>query len=239
MRTLAGCVAAVLAVLGVVRGQPRWLAGVLARHSGRVLFAVPTGERMVALTFDDGPHPDLTPALLGVLGRHDARATFFLLGGRVAEHPDVVRDLVRDGHEVANHTWADRPSVLLTAAAFERDVRRTHDLLVVAGGRPVFLRPGSGWVGPGMLRTAARLGYRVALGSVAVRDLRVADVEAQARFVLSRLRPGAVVVLHEGYAERSRVVPLTDRILTGLREQGYAAVTLSELTRQRSSGRPV
>jgi peptidoglycan/xylan/chitin deacetylase (PgdA/CDA1 family) len=92
-----------------------------------------------------------------------------------------------------------------------------------------------------MLRVAARHGYRVVLGSVAVLDLRVADVEAQARFVLTRLQPGAVVVLHEGRADRAGVVPLTDRVLTGLAHLGYDAVTLSELfTRtQRSSGGPV
>ena len=239
MRVLAVLGGVVLALLGVARAQPRWLAAVLARHGGRVLFAVPTSEPVVALTFDDGPHPDLTPALLEVLARHGARATFFLLGERVAALPDLARAVVRQGHEVANHTWADRPSALLPATAFEGDVRRTHELLVAAGGVPVFLRPGSGWLRPGMLRTAGRLGYRVALGSVAVRDLRVADADTEARFVMRRLRPGAVVVLHEGYADRSGVVPLTDRVLTGLRERGYAAVTLSELTAQRSSGSPV
>jgi peptidoglycan-N-acetylglucosamine deacetylase len=222
------------AVAWVGRRQPPWVAGLLARCSRRVLFAVPTTRRAIALTFDDGPHPELTPALLDVLARHGARATFFLLGAGAQAHPDVVARIVEEGHEIANHTWADRPSALLSAAAFARDVDRTHRVLVAAGGRPRFLRPGSGWFRPSMLRTAARRGYRVVLGSIAVLDLEVADVAAQVEFVLERVRPGAVVVLHEGYAERAGVVPLTDRVLTGLAARGYAAVTLAELTGART-----
>ena len=217
----------------VGRRQPPWVAGLLARCSCRVLFAVPTTRRAVVLTFDDGPHPDLTPALLDVLIRHGARATFFLLGAGAAAHPDLVARIVEEGHEVANHTWADRPSALLSAAAFARDVDRTHRVLTAAGGTPRFLRPGSGWFRPSMLRTSARRGYRVVLGSIAVLDLEVADVAAQAEFVLERVRPGAVVVLHEGYAERIGVVALTDRVLRGLAARGYEAVSLAELTETR------
>lgn len=236
MRVLAAIgVVLLLAVQWVGRRQPQWLARVLARRSHRVLFAVPTTVRAVALTFDDGPHPELTPALLDLLARRDARATFFLLGSKAAAHPALVARIVEEGHEVANHTWADRPSVLLGAAAFEREVARTHRALVAAGGEPRFIRPGSGWVRPSMLRAAGRHGYRLVLGSVAVLDLRVSDVEAQVRFVLDRVQPGAIVVLHEGYAERADVVHLTDRVLTGLRERGYEAVTLSELSSATSA----
>jgi peptidoglycan/xylan/chitin deacetylase (PgdA/CDA1 family) len=227
---VAGGVTVVAAALGwAARRQPRALARALARRSRRMLFAAPTSRPAVALTYDDGPDPALTPALLAVLRRHGARATFFLLGARVAERPDLASAVVAGGHEVGNHTWADRPSILLPVRDLEWDVVRTHRQLVAAGGAPVFLRPGSGWVRPGMLRVAARHGYRVILGSVAVLDLRVTDVEAQARFVLSRLQPGAVVVLHEGRADRAGVVPLTERVLTGLAARGYDAVTLSEL----------
>ncbi|MGY1809368.1 polysaccharide deacetylase family protein [Blastococcus sp. SYSU D00669] len=224
---LAGGTAAAL-VVGAVRQSPL-LARLLARTSRRVLFAVPTGQRRVALTFDDGPHARLTPALASVLARHGARATFFALGARAQEHPEVVTALVRAGHEVANHLWEDRPSVLLRGAEFRLHLRATDAVLRRSGARPGFVRPGSGWVRPGMVRTAREAGYRLALGSVAVRDLEVRDLDRELGFVLRRLRPGAVVVLHEGYDERSRVVPLTERLLPALARRGYRAVTLSEL----------
>jgi peptidoglycan/xylan/chitin deacetylase (PgdA/CDA1 family) len=224
-------VAVVRAVAPVLQSavQSRRLATVLAARSRAVLFAAPPSRPAVALTYDDGPHPRLTPALLDVLRRHRAAATFFLIGDRAAEHPGLVGRVVAEGSEVANHTWAERASVLLPPAAFERDLLRTDAVLRAAGGEPRFLRPGSGWVRPSMLRTARRHGYRVVLGSVAVVDLAVADVERSAGFVLSRVQPGSVVVLHEGHAGRAGVVPLTDRLLAGLTDRGLAAVTLSDL----------
>jgi peptidoglycan-N-acetylglucosamine deacetylase len=209
--------------------QQSWLAAALAGRSRRVLFAAPTALPQVALTFDDAPHGELTPALLDVLDRHGAPATFFCLGARAAERPDLVGELVRRGHEVGNHLWADRPSVRQSPEEFRRDLLRTHDVLVAAGARPEFLRPGSGWVRPSMLRTVEEEGYRLALGSIAVLDLAVRDLDEQERFVARRLRPGAVVVLHEGSADRARVVALTDRILGVLARRGLRPVGLSAL----------
>src|SRR4051812_10141 len=226
-------VALVAGGVAAVRQSPT-LTRLVSRLPTGVLFAVPTAEPQVALTFDDGPHPELTPALLQVLARHGVTATFFLLGSGAARGPDLVAELVRAGHEVANHLWEDRASVLLPAGEYRRDLAATDAVLRRAGGRPVFVRPGSGWIRPGMLRTARRYGYRTALGSIAVPDLEVRDVDRQLRFVLRRLRPGAVVVLHEGYAERARVVPLTDRLLAALDERGYRAVPLSELAATRA-----
>lgn len=209
--------------------QQPWLAARLARRSRRVLFAARTTEARIALTFDDGPHRELTPAVLDVLDRHGAVATFFALGSRAAAEPGLVERVVAQGSEVANHLWADRPSVLQRPTEFRADLRRTHDVLVGAGARPRFLRPGSGWIRPSMLRTAEEHGYRIALGSIAVLDLTVADVDAQVRFVGDRLRPGSVVVLHEGRDERAGVVALTDRLLRVLAERGLEPVTLSAL----------
>lgn len=214
--------------VGAAVQQP-WLASQVSARSRRVLFAAPTERPEVALTFDDGPHHDLTPALLDVLGGSDATATFFCLGSRAAESPELVREVVRRGHEVGNHLWVDRPSVLQRPEDFRADLLRTHEVLVGAGARPRFLRPGSGWVRPSMLRTAEQQAYRVALGSIAVLDLSVADVDAQERFVATRLRTGAVVVLHEGREERAGVVALTDRILGVLARRGLQPVSLSRL----------
>src|SRR4051812_31759577 len=177
------------AVVGVaaVRQSPL-LARWVARLPTGVLFAVPTTAQQVALTFDDGPHPDLTPALQEVLARHGATATFFLLGSQAAREPQLVADLVRAGHEVANHLWEDRASVLLPAGEYRRHLTATDVVLRRAGARPEFVRPGSGWIRPGMLHTARRYGYRTALGSIAVPDLVVRDVEHELRFVLRRLR---------------------------------------------------
>ncbi|WP_392542979.1 polysaccharide deacetylase family protein [Oryzobacter telluris] len=222
--------AAVLAAAGAaVWAQPPPLARLLARQH-RVVVHVPTAVRALAITVDDGPDPALTPRLLEVLGAHAARATFFVLGSRVEAHPAVVRAVAEAGHEVGNHGWDDAAAVLSSGHAFRRDLERTHEAVLRAtGARPVLYRPGSGWVRPGQLRDAAELGYTTVLGSVAVRDDEVRDVERAVRFVLRRVRPGSVLVLHEGLASRAGVVPLLERLLPELARRGYRTATVSEL----------
>ena len=219
----------------VALAQPPGFARLLARQRV-VLVAVPTTRRAVAVTIDDGPHEQLTPELLSVLERHGARATFFLLGSGVERMPSLAQAVVDGGHEVGNHGWLDRPAVLTSRGAFGRDLRRTAAVVLAATGRrPRFVRPGSGWFRPVHLREVRDAGYELALGSVAVLDLLVRDLDRDVAFVVDRLQPGAVLVLHEGRAERAGVVPLLDRVLTAAEERGYEAVTLSELVGVRSA----
>lgn len=226
--TLAG-LGAVAGLVAVGLRQPPVLAGLLARQR-RVVVAARTRAREVALTFDDGPHPTLTPRLLGVLGEHDARATFFLLGSRVEAHPAATRALVEAGHEAGNHGWADEPAVLLPTRRYLDGLERTSAAIRAATGAvPVLTRPGSGLVRPAQLRGAAALGLTAVLGSVAVLDDEVADVDAAASFVLDRVRPGSVVVLHEGLDSRHRVVDLLERLLPELTAREYRCVTVSDL----------
>ncbi len=236
--TAAGVGATVAAGAAVLAArQPPLLARALS-HQQRVLFQVRTRAPEVALTFDDGPHPTLTPAVLDVLARHDARATFFLLGGRVEEHPDAARALVAAGHEPGNHGWADEPAVLRSRARYRRSLDRTSAAIRAATGvAPTLTRPGSGLVRPAQVRDATALGMRTVLGSVAVPDAEVRDVGVAVRFVLDRVRPGSVVVLHEGLQARHRVVDLLEGLLPELSERGYRCLTVSEVL-ARAGGAP-
>src|SRR5690349_15275625 len=100
----------------------RW-PHLIARHlaprvAGEVLWSVPSSARVVALTFDDGPHPATTPGLVELLGRYGAPATFFLIGARAARHEDLVRQIVNCGHELGNHLLSDYPSICLSTTEF-------------------------------------------------------------------------------------------------------------------------
>lgn len=229
----AGLAAVAVGGAGLVAGalvrQPPALAGVLARQR-RVIVQARTRAREVALTFDDGPHPTLSPRLLDVLDEHDARATFFLLGSGVEAHPAAARAIVTAGHEAGNHGWADEPAVRQPTARYLHDLERTSAAIRSAtGALPTLTRPGSGLVRPAQLRGAAALGLTTVLGSVAVLDDEIADVDAAAAFVLDRVRPGSVVVLHEGLDARHRVVDLLGRLLPDLAARGYRCVTVSDL----------
>ena len=197
-----------------------------------VLCYVDTGARAFALTFDDGPHPETTPRLLDVLDRHTARATFFLIGERVAGNESIVARIASEGHEVANHLMRDERSVLLPDDQFRRELAEVN-VLLSPYGEVRWFRPGSGWFTPRMLRHAGMYGLRAVLGTVVAmhdggpRDARIA------RNLLGAIRPGSIAVLHEGTDERRGVVATTDQVLGELGRRGYAAVTVSDLVALR------
>ena len=197
-----------------------------------VLCYVATEARKFALTFDDGPHPMTTPGLLDVLARHSARATFFLIGARVAGNETLVARIAAEGHELANHLMHDERSVLMAADRFRRELAEVTSLLAPFG--PVrWVRPGSGWFTPRMLRAAGEQDLRLVLGSVAAMHTGAPDDRLIAPMLAGEVRPGSIVVLHEGTAARRGVVAATDLLLTSLGRRGLTAVTVSELAALR------
>ena len=215
-----------LAVAAVIRPGPvvRWLG----RRYPDVLFQAQTAERLVALTIDDSPHPTLTPRILDVLAEHAARATFFVIGARVPGNDEILRRVVDEGHELGNHLMTDAPSARLSAAEFERQLLETHGLLAPYGSSRWF-RPGHGWFHRRMLDQIHPHGYRCALASTFAFEFFAPAAPFAARQILLNIRPGAVIVLHDGAAERERTVATLRRLLPLLRRRGYRVVTLSEL----------
>ncbi len=190
-----------------------------------------TDEPVVALTFDDGPHPGLTDAVLEVLARHEAAATFFLIGERVTGNEDVVARIATQGHELGNHMMTDEPSVLLSGDRFERDLAAARRLLAPYQD-VTWWRPGSGWMTPSMVRHGAGLGMRCALGTLAIVDGPPPEPGTwREQRLLAQVARGGVVVLHEGKAARQDVVDTTDWLLTRLAQRGLRSVTMSQLSR--------
>jgi peptidoglycan/xylan/chitin deacetylase (PgdA/CDA1 family) len=226
----AGGVAAVGAALWTAPRWlvPRWLTARAGARGPRCLYAVATTERVVALTLDDGPDAAHTPAILRLLRRHRARATFFLLAERVAGHDALVRAIVAGGHELGNHLTRDEPSVRLPPPAFAAAM---HEAGAVLGRfAPVrWLRPGGAWYTRAMLDAIERADLRCALGSVYPYDAHHPWPRLSAAYVLANVRPGAIVVLHEGGARGRRTLQVLRRVLPALRARGYRVVTLSEL----------
>lgn len=193
-----------------------------------VLVEVSTRRPVIALTFDDGPDPAVTSGLLEVLDRHGATATFFLMGDRAARHPAILRRIVAGGHELGNHLMGPEPTVLQPLDAFERDLLRCDQLLTDVGEVRHY-RPASGWIRPRQLGLARRHGYRCVLGSVALVRDPVRRPAAAAHLLALRVRPGAIVVLHEGTVERMGIVDTVDRLLAQLSRRGYEVRSLSSL----------
>jgi peptidoglycan/xylan/chitin deacetylase (PgdA/CDA1 family) len=212
----------------VVLFQPEWLFNTLGEQSPQVLYSVQTKQNVVALTIDDGPDAEHTSGILDLLREYDAKATFFLIAGRVDGNEDLVRRMIEEGHEIANHLMTDEPSIRLEDAEFERQLLEAHTLLSGYGELRWF-RPGSGWYNSKMIATAMEHGYQMVLGSVYPYDPQLGSAWFSARYVLWKARPGSIIVLHDGGRRGERTLKALGSILPELRRRGFEMVTLSDL----------
>jgi peptidoglycan/xylan/chitin deacetylase (PgdA/CDA1 family) len=202
--------------------------GIFGDRDARVFYAAETEELVVALTIDDSPDPDTTPALLELLAEYDVKATFFVIASQVPGNEPLLRHLVEAGHEVGNHMAHDRPSIQLSPETFERQLLDTKRMIAPFGGNRWF-RPGSGYYDGAMLDLLDLHGYRCVLGTVYPVDAHIPWSRFAARWILWRSRPGAVIILHDRGKRGERMLKTLERVLPKLQESGYRFVTLGEL----------
>lgn len=234
-RLSAGSASAVVAALAVsIPFSPSWVVGGLAQLSPEVTYFVETERPAVALTIDDGPDPVVTPLILEVLERHGARATFFVVSERVRGNEALMRRMLAEGHEIANHLTREEPSIFLPAKRFEQELRSADETLSEYQESRWF-RPGSGWYDEEMITTVGRYGYSTALGSVYPYDAQIPSAWFAERYILANARPGAIIVLHDVGDRGRRTATALDAILPELAARGLEVTTLSELAGGRGS----
>ncbi|MFO7654461.1 MAG: polysaccharide deacetylase family protein [Candidatus Krumholzibacteriia bacterium] len=213
--------------------HPRPLVELLNSVQRRVVYRVDTDQPLVALTIDDGPSAELTDDLLRLLDRHGARATFFMIGEKAREHPELVARVRDAGHEIGNHMMkSGPPSVLLSTETFRRDLKRAEAILGIADGSrnpPRSFRPGSGWIRPDQLRVLEEEGYVCILGSVYPNDPKHGNPSLIRWFVLHKVQPGDIIILHEGGPRRRYVLDALEQILPELRRRGLEVVPVGVL----------
>jgi peptidoglycan/xylan/chitin deacetylase (PgdA/CDA1 family) len=164
-----------------------------------LIWSVPTTIPMAALTFDDGPDPELTPRILEVLAEHHATATFNMMGWNARNHPDLVRAVVAAGHELGNHTWTHMDLTRQSASQTRRQVDTGRRAIEAAGGAQVrWFRPPKGELTGAATCAAAALGQDLLLWSVDRGPGGVGTPKAVADHLVSTVRPGDVVGLHDG-----------------------------------------
>ena len=222
------------AILAGVVCNPKPLVYRLAYHSPDVLYFVKTEEKIIALTIDDGPHPVVTPKILDVLSEHQVPATFFLIGERVEKNKEIIRQIVKQGHEIGNHHMQDRPSIKLSEAEFERQLLEADEILSEFA-QVKWFRPASGWFNQRMLRQLEKYNYKCALGSVYPYDAAIHNVTFLSNYILDNVFPGAIIILHDGTLERKVTVDVLKRIIPKLKSHGYRFVTLTVLTKPNSA----
>lgn len=219
------------------------LADGIARPNSSLLYPTvshgPRSQDRVALSFDDGPDPEVTPSVLDALAAYGGRATFFAIGRLLEAHPELARRISAEGHEIGNHSWHhSRWQNFLGSAAQAREIARGERAVADVTRRPTrpLYRPPIGLKSPQFARAARQARLTLVGWSLRSRDTLTADPERIAARVLDRIRPGDIVLLHDGHDQPGRHRPAcavaVPMILRGLREMGLECSTVSELLRR-------
>lgn len=181
-------------------------------------------DKVVAITFDDGPHPENTLEILSLLEQYDAKATFFMLGARVDFYPEIAKEIYNQGHELGNHTWNHKNLTKLSKSELEEEVQKTNEVIKDAtDSYPSVLRPPYGAVN-NEIRNAIDL--PVVLWTVDTLDWKSRDPQAVLESVKSDVKNRSVILFHDIYPETVEAIELA---LEYLKSEGYQFITVSEL----------
>ena len=189
--------------------------------------------RQVALTFDDGPSPLSTPILLDLLSRHKLQATFYVVGEKAAEHPDLIAAILARGHSIGNHSLRHDPLLMLrTAKTLQKDIHATQEILKNQGIRPLVFRPPVGITSPRLRRVLARENLIAITYSCRAFDGGNRNVRDLAERILRRLGPGDIIMLHDLSPKRQTSLGYwqkeLDRLFAALNDD-YQVASLEEI----------
>lgn len=185
-----------------------------------------TGNKVIALTFDDGPGP-YTAHLLDILDQYGAKATFFLIGSKVSGQASVVRSIQARGHQLGNHSWSHPELPKLSVDQIAGEIDRTNEAIRQATGvKPSILRPPYGAVNGVVLEQLRLRNMSSILWSVDTRDWADRNSQIVCSRAVAGARPGAVILMHDIHQTSVNAVPC---ILSSLKQQGYSFVTIQQL----------
>jgi peptidoglycan-N-acetylglucosamine deacetylase len=182
----------------------------------------------IAMTFDDGPSDKLTPKLLDILAAHHIKATFFVVGQNAADYPEILKRALKEGHEIANHSWSHPNFAKMSDEAVRRELKKTDDAITAAcGQRPTLLRPPYGSITARQKRWIhEEFGYRIILWDVDPLDWKRPGAKVVTSRIVKETRSGSIVLSHDIHPGTIESVPET---LKQLEAKGFKFVTVSEL----------
>lgn len=196
----------------------------------KVYRSASTQKKQIALTFDDGPHPSLTPKILEILARYDIQATFFMVGQNVINYPQAAREVINAGHEVGNHTFTHPHIATLGDASIMEEIGRCEDALEeLCEYRPHLLRTPEGAMNASLERCLAGEDYILVLWSLDTRDWDNKSTACIVQTVLDNVKSGDIILMHDYISYHSKTPEALDVIIPALLSQGYEFVTVSEL----------
>lgn len=190
--------------------------------------AISTSRPVIALTFDDGPHPELTPKLLDILREKGVRATFFVIGGNVDKYPEIARRIVAEGHEIANHSYSHPALTGVGPAGLYQELKGTSDAILRATGRlPRSMRPPYGANNAQVERAVLQEhGMDMVMWSVDPLDWKRPGAAVVTKRLVDGARPGAILLAHDIHPGTVEAIP---EVISQLKAKGYTFVTVGQL----------
>ena len=216
---------AVIVLLGFGVTFPQW------KMFGPFVCRGSVQRKWVALTFDDGPDPSSTPALLETLCYAGVKAAFFCVGQKVTAHPELAAQIVREGHLVENHSFghSNGTNFFTTGRLCDELTRAQSAIEQATGERPRLFRPPMGLSNPRVFRAARALDLKVIGWTARGMDTKLREPAQIVAQLARRLRPGAILLLHDGNIPAERLVATVRNLLDKLRADGYEIVRLDRI----------
>lgn len=232
---IGGIIVVVIAGLAGLWGVSR---STTFQFFGEIVPRVNTSQKVVALTFDDGPTTDVTPQLLATLEQEGIHATFFVIGAELENNLDEGKRIVAAGHELGNHSYNHDRMILVTPSFVKQEIEQTDQLIRAAGYQgEIHFRPPFGkklFALPYYLSKTNRKSIMWDVDPDSYPEI-AADSDRIVEFVLSKTQPGSIILLHVMYANRRESLKAVKKIVEKLKEQGYSFKTVSELLKSETS----
>lgn len=187
--------------------------------------------KVIALTFDDGPSSETTPKVLDILKREQIKATFFVVGKTVKNHPQLLKQIVADGHAIGNHTWNHDYHQYSPSAAAQELETTAQFIHQLTGVKTALFRPPAGILNNGLVDYAHQNKYAVIMWSADSKDWQSRRITVPQLIdnALAGAQPGGIILLHDGGGDRSKTVEALPKLITELKQRGYQFVTVPEL----------
>ena len=202
---------------------------------GHIVWEIQTQEKVVALTFDDGPHPIYTEQVLNLLEQYGAKGTFFLVGEHAEKNPQVVFRMYEEGHEIANHTYTH--PFTKSVSKVMKEIKQTDDTLFsITGYSPNLFRPVEGQYTDQLVEEVVKEGYKIVMWSwhQDTEDWKDPGVNKIVNKVLNGIEEGNIVLFHDGGGNRQQTVKALEIILPELKKQGYKFITVTEMLKLKN-----
>ncbi|MDD5595282.1 MAG: polysaccharide deacetylase family protein [Candidatus Omnitrophica bacterium] len=204
------------------------------------VYRVPESQKLVAITFDDGPSPVWTPKILDALQRAGVKATFFMIGEHVLKYPEIAKRVVKEGHEIGNHSFDHHVLLYYTMEELEQEVNSGEDAIrKVTGVTTHYFRPPKAWLTAAEKKKLKEMGYEVILWSLNSKDWVTFDDKYIIRYLVRHVRPGDIILFHDSGGvfnteggSRHETVLTIPKLVEKLQDRGYKFVTISQLLDQ-------